>query len=209
MTLGPETPQAPGPRAPDPRAPEPLDKLVTTLAGAAQTCGEPALRDLLLRAAQVLHDRDRAAAYFAATHRAAERVVGPMRFQRTDAGITASSPADRLIALAGLATADISLIDRIIADAGALADNPAAARLAADLTRLRDQAQPRPADGIDALADAWASIDGRVESYRAGRHDGDPAGRHAGYTAEAEEMARRLARRGYRLVPIDTRDKEA
>jgi hypothetical protein len=58
---------------------------------------------------------------------------------------------------------------------------------------------------IEALADAWASIDGKVDAFRAGKGaksiEGEPGGRYSGYMAEAEEMLKRLLKRGFILSP--------
>lgn len=58
---------------------------------------------------------------------------------------------------------------------------------------------------VDALADAWASIDGKLDEYRAGRNASsimdEPGGHFSGYQAEAEEMIRRLEARGFAIVP--------
>ena len=59
-----------------------------------------------------------------------------------------------------------------------------------------------PLDAVDALADAWASIDGKLMQYRRGakaRSSTAYGGHHAGYTCEAEELIRRLKARGYAL----------
>ncbi len=58
---------------------------------------------------------------------------------------------------------------------------------------------------IEAIADAWASIDGKVDSFRAGKGaksiEDEPGGHYSGYMAEAEEMAKRLLVRGFIVVP--------
>lgn len=57
----------------------------------------------------------------------------------------------------------------------------------------------------EALADAWASIDGKLDDFRAGKGkpiDEQPGGRYDGYIADAEEMIRRLGRRGFKIVPV-------
>lgn len=52
-----------------------------------------------------------------------------------------------------------------------------------------------------ALADAWASIDGKVDEFRAGQKATsileEPGGHFSGYLYEAEEMIRRLRDRGF------------
>jgi hypothetical protein len=58
---------------------------------------------------------------------------------------------------------------------------------------------------IEALADAWASIDGKAEKFRAGKgaasFEDEPGGHYSGYMAEAEEMLVRLLKRGFILTP--------
>ena len=46
-----------------------------------------------------------------------------------------------------------------------------------------------------ALADAWASIDGKMEQFRKG---GD---RRDSYVADATALRKRLRARGYKIVP--------
>ena len=61
------------------------------------------------------------------------------------------------------------------------------------------------ADRVEALADAWASIDGRLGKFRKGKTAKSITaygGHYAGYMAEAEEMIERLKARGWRLVPV-------
>jgi len=61
-------------------------------------------------------------------------------------------------------------------------------------------------DSIEALAEAWASIDGKLDDFRAGKtapNIEDFGGRYAGYMAEAEEMIARLAKRGFWLAPTE------
>jgi len=56
---------------------------------------------------------------------------------------------------------------------------------------------------IEALADAWASVDGKVDDFRAGKTAPsieDFGGRYAGYMADASELMARLERRGYVIV---------
>ena len=53
----------------------------------------------------------------------------------------------------------------------------------------------------DALAESWASMDGQLTLYEAGKTD-DGDGYFEGYTAEAEEMMRRLWGRGFCIVKI-------
>lgn len=66
-------------------------------------------------------------------------------------------------------------------------------------------------DAITAVAEAWASIDGKLEKFIAERNvvEGDFAkstvimdGHYAGYMAEASEMIDRLNARGYDVTKI-------
>jgi hypothetical protein len=57
----------------------------------------------------------------------------------------------------------------------------------------------------EALADAWASIDGKLDKFRAGKDlhiEEQPGGHYEGYMADAEELARRLKKRGFVIVPV-------
>lgn len=61
-------------------------------------------------------------------------------------------------------------------------------------------------DYIEALAEAWASIDGKRADFIRGKVDrdwDDAHGSYEGYMAEAKEMTKRLAVRGYEIVPIE------
>ena len=64
---------------------------------------------------------------------------------------------------------------------------------------------------VYALAEAWASIDGKVDDFRRERvldpvnslmTDPNFTGHYVGYMEEAEEMIRRLQRRGFTVVPL-------
>lgn len=49
---------------------------------------------------------------------------------------------------------------------------------------------------IEALAEAWASIDGKAEKFAAGKAGDDwPGGYYAGYIEDAKELAKRYAQR--------------
>lgn len=67
----------------------------------------------------------------------------------------------------------------------------------------RKELPPIVADNaVDAVADAWASIDGKLTEYRRGKKAKSIlafGGHFAGYQAEAEELIRRIKRRGYVL----------
>lgn len=54
----------------------------------------------------------------------------------------------------------------------------------------------------DAVAEAWASIDGKLELYEAERDaDEITTGHFVGYQAEAAELIKRIEQRGFVLVP--------
>jgi len=59
---------------------------------------------------------------------------------------------------------------------------------------------------VDAVAQSWASIDVRLDQYERERdgqmHHDHPEyiGSYLGYTAEAEELIRRLEKRGFSVV---------
>ena len=60
----------------------------------------------------------------------------------------------------------------------------------------------------DAVAEAWASIDGKLDEYIADREasgglikDGVPLGYYEGYQSDAAELIKRIANRGYVLSP--------
>jgi hypothetical protein len=62
---------------------------------------------------------------------------------------------------------------------------------------------------IEALASAWASIDGKLDKFFAGkgkaRLEDEPGGHYSGYMAEAEEMLKRLLKRGFIVTPTGQR----
>lgn len=55
-------------------------------------------------------------------------------------------------------------------------------------------------DAQKAVAEAWASIDGKLNSFNA---VGDPNGHYDGYMYEAGELLRRVEARGWKLVPAE------
>lgn len=57
-----------------------------------------------------------------------------------------------------------------------------------------------PESATEAVAEAWASIDGKLDGFRA---PGDPGGLRAGYMADAEELIRRVGARGVAIVPLE------
>ncbi len=76
-----------------------------------------------------------------------------------------------------------------------------------------------PDNRVEALADAWASIDGKVDYFR--REKGmdippeedwkrlDWRGHYEGYMAEAEEMIQRLERRGFTVAALFSPSSDA
>lgn len=61
---------------------------------------------------------------------------------------------------------------------------------------------------IEALASAWASIDGKLDKFYAGKgqpFEDQPGGHYDGYIAEAEEIASRLLKRGFIISPSGQR----
>ena len=58
-------------------------------------------------------------------------------------------------------------------------------------------------DAVEALAQSWASIDGKLERFFECKADpelDDTEGRYQGYMCEAEEMIKRLGTRGFKVV---------
>ena len=53
----------------------------------------------------------------------------------------------------------------------------------------------------EALAQSWASIDGKLDMFLKGKGRSETAygGHYGGYMAEAKEMQKRLAKRGYEI----------
>lgn len=59
----------------------------------------------------------------------------------------------------------------------------------------------------EAVAQAWASIDGHLERFLYERENPDATaegyeGRYLGYMAEAQELIERIEARGYKLVEV-------
>lgn len=64
---------------------------------------------------------------------------------------------------------------------------------------------------IEALAEAWASMDGKLDRFRACKADAaleDVDGSYGGYMHEAAEVKRRMEARGFTIVPTDAARKE-
>ena len=58
---------------------------------------------------------------------------------------------------------------------------------------------------IEAIAESWASIDGKLVGFKAGRDDPvyeSKAGYYEGYCIEAEELKKRMLKRGFLIVPV-------
>jgi len=55
---------------------------------------------------------------------------------------------------------------------------------------------------IGAVAEVWASIDGRLEVFRHGRDTDDIQGHYEGYIADAKEFIDRLKTRGYQVMRV-------
>lgn len=57
---------------------------------------------------------------------------------------------------------------------------------------------------IEALAEVWASMDGKLDDFRAGKSaksiEDEPGGYFSGYMSEADEAIHRLAERGFHIV---------
>lgn len=59
---------------------------------------------------------------------------------------------------------------------------------------------------IEALAESWAFMDGKVEEFKdckISKSLEDEYGHYGGYMADAEEMIKRLERRGYYLKKFE------
>lgn len=61
---------------------------------------------------------------------------------------------------------------------------------------------------VEAVAEAWASIDGKLEKFRWERDNPHApetriGGYYNGYMHEAEELLKRVEARGYQLVGIE------
>lgn len=66
---------------------------------------------------------------------------------------------------------------------------------------------PKFDNAAEALADSWASIDGKMKQFRRCKNGDeleDTEGYYQGYLCDAEEMERRLKVRGYEIVPSTT-----
>ena len=64
-------------------------------------------------------------------------------------------------------------------------------------------------EAIEALAEAWASLDGKLEEFLAGRTGEDTEGDYHGYLSDAAELAKRLEHRGYLIVHARATRKRA
>jgi hypothetical protein len=67
----------------------------------------------------------------------------------------------------------------------------------------------RPTDRVEALADAWASIDGKATRFRLCRDNPeaeDLYGSYGGYMADAQSIIDRLDRRGFVILAKEAVD---
>lgn len=63
--------------------------------------------------------------------------------------------------------------------------------------------QPDFGSPREALADAWASVDGKLDNFRRGKKAKSVTaygGHYEGYMSDADELLTRLKRRGYELT---------
>ena len=56
-------------------------------------------------------------------------------------------------------------------------------------------------EATEALAEAWASMDGVLETFQHAKTGPDHDGYYEGYLSDANEMRKRLLKRGYAIVP--------
>lgn len=59
---------------------------------------------------------------------------------------------------------------------------------------------------IHAVAEAWASIDGKLERYIECKNNpelDETEGRYMGYNEDASELIKRIEKRGFKLVRIE------
>lgn len=66
-----------------------------------------------------------------------------------------------------------------------------------------------PAHATYALAEAWASIDGAIDLFLKEREspfapDAEDTGTYLGYLTEASEMIKRLDKRGFKIIRVQT-----
>jgi phosphoserine phosphatase len=60
-------------------------------------------------------------------------------------------------------------------------------------------------DAVEAVAEAWASMDGKLEEFQKGKTADSIesfGGHYAGYMSDADELVDRIKERGFILVPI-------
>lgn len=55
-------------------------------------------------------------------------------------------------------------------------------------------------NAIEAVAEAWASIDGKLDEFKGGKCGFDEKGHFDGYMSEASELISRIGRRGFKVV---------
>lgn len=113
----------------------------------------------------------------------------PSRYGAEDATITGWAAADTL--------------ERLAAELAEARKTIAALEAKCDLLSARLKKADMPRDHIEALAECWASIDGKSEAFAEGRGKSvldDRTGHYAGYMVESEEMISRLRKRGFDVV---------
>ena len=59
---------------------------------------------------------------------------------------------------------------------------------------------PAPVALMQRARLAWASLDGKLDEFHAGRAGEDTEGDYHGYLSDAAELAKRLEHRGYAIV---------
>lgn len=80
------------------------------------------------------------------------------------------------------------------------------------MTELGERVRLTAAGAVEALAEAWASIDGKSERFHDGERDSSldrTDGTYPGYMHEAAEMIVRLERRGFTIAPIPFASQDA
>lgn len=59
----------------------------------------------------------------------------------------------------------------------------------------------------EALAEVWASMDGKIKEFCEGRNGKDADGCYAGYLSDASEMKMRLEMRGFKILKFVKRER--
>lgn len=68
--------------------------------------------------------------------------------------------------------------------------------------RVKSSGGAEASPAVLALADAWASVDGKLEKYRRDDGSNPVLGYRDGYRADAATLIDRLATRGFAVVPL-------